>query len=32
MSYNSLGGEWGTEFTENDYDAFELIWGAETVL
>ena len=30
MSYNSLNGAWGTEFTQNDYDALEMIWGAET--
>ena len=30
MSYNDFNGTWGTEFTENDYDALELIWGAET--
>ena len=30
MSYNSLNGEWGTEFTQNDYDALEIIWGEET--
>lgn len=30
MSYNDLNGEWGTEFTENDYDALQMIWGAET--
>ena len=30
MSYNSFNGQWGTEFTENDYDALEMIWGSET--
>ena len=30
MSYNDLNGQWGTEFTENDYDALQMIWGAES--
>lgn len=29
MSYNSSSGQWGTEFTENDLDALEMIWGVE---
>lgn len=29
MSYNSSNGQWGTEFTENDFDALEMIWGVE---
>ena len=30
MSYNDFNGQWGTEFTENDFDALQMIWGAET--
>ena len=29
MSYNSYNGQWGTEFTQNDIDALQIIWGTE---
>ena len=31
MSYNDYNGQWGTKFTDNDYDALEMIWGTETM-
>ena len=30
MSYNDLNREWGTVFTENDFNALTQIWGPET--
>lgn len=29
MSYNSFNGDWGTQFTSNDLEALQMIWGVE---